>query len=360
MRGRAAFAPGLALTFAVVGACGGGATSGSLAGPSTSPSAQPALEAEALKGLAGSRLVGAAVQASLLADPSYASVAARHFSWITPENEMKWGQIERTRGAPNYGPADAIVSFAQDRAIRIRGHALVWHSDTPAWFEGLSNSDASLALSSHIRATAGRYRGQLAAWDVVNEAIADGASGLRDTVYLRKLGAGYIADAFRLAREADPTALLFYNDYGAEGLGRKSDDVYSLVSGLLRDGVPIDGVGLQMHLDATARPSTADIAANMRRLAALGLLVNISEMDVRVARVAGSTAQKLDEQGRVYRDVVTACVAEPKCHAITFWGFTDRHSWIDQTFGADDPLPFDENYRVKPAYTGVADALRGR
>lgn len=338
--------------------CGGGGASA--AGPTAVPLMPSVMEVDPLKASAGSRLVGAAVQASLLGDTAYAAAVARHFAWVTPEYEMKWGQIERTRGVRNYGPADTIASFARTHGLQVRGHALVWHGDTPAWFEALSPAEASHALEDHIRTTAGRYRGQVNAWDVVNEAVADGAPGLRDSVYLRKLGTSYIAEAFRMAREADPSALLFYNDYGGEGAGRKSDDTYALVAGLKRDGVPIDGVGLQMHLDASSRPPVADIAANIRRLAALGLMVNISEMDVRIARLSGASSTRLDEQGRIYHDVVAACLTEPRCHAITFWGFTDRHSWIDSAFGPDDPLLFDEAYRAKPAFYGVLEALRGR
>jgi endo-1,4-beta-xylanase len=335
-------------------------------GTSTSPQAPPAAaatgatEVEPLKRAANAtgRLVGAAVQASLLrTDVPYAAAFAHHFDYVTAEYEMKWGQIERQQGVRNYAAADEIVAFAQARGIRVKGHALLWHGDSPAWLEGLSPAEARAAFQDHVRATVGRYRGRILAWDVVNEAIADDRAGLRDTVYLRKLGPGYIADAFRAAHDADPDALLIYNDYGGEGLNRKSDDVYALVRDLIREGAPIGGVGLQMHLDAASRPATADVARNLRRLSDLGLLVNISEMDVRVARVAGDRAARLEEQRRVYHDVVAACVAEPRCHAVTFWGFTDAHSWIDQFFGADDPLLFDDAYRAKPAYSGVQDAL---
>jgi GH35 family endo-1,4-beta-xylanase len=195
------------------------------------------------------------------------------------------------------------------------------------------------------------------AWDVVNEAIADNGPGLRDTVFRQKLGDQYIADAFRLARQADPQALLFYNDYGGEGLNQKSDRIYELVQGLRAQGVPIDGVGLQMHITATNPPSEASIAANMRRLASLGLSVNISEMDVRIRDVSGTMQARLDVQKSVYRSIVSVCVAEPQCDGVTFWGFTDAHSWIDAQFGADDPLLFDEQYAAKPAYYGVLDAL---
>jgi GH35 family endo-1,4-beta-xylanase len=186
--------------------------------------------------------------------------------------------------------------------------------------------------------------------------VADDGSGLRDTVFLQKLGPDYIAEAFRLARKADPKALLIYNDYAGEGLGAKSDRIYELVAGLRRSGVPIDGVGLQMHVEAGGYPSTSELASNIARLAELGLLVNISEMDVRIRSAGGSLAV---QRGR-YHDIVGACVAAPRCHAVTFWGFTDKYSWIDGAFGADDPLLFDETYHAKPAFFGVEDAFLRR
>jgi GH35 family endo-1,4-beta-xylanase len=347
---------------ALLTACGGVRPSTPASPPLTASPAPVATEVEPLKAAAApARLVGAAVQASLLrTEAAYAAAVAHHFNYVTAEFEMKWGQIERQPGQRNYGPADEIVAFAEAHDMRIKGHALVWHGDSPGWLESLSPPEAQIALDDHIRTTVGRYRGRIVAWDVVNEAIADDRSGLRDTVYLRKLGPEYIAEAFRRAHEADPRALLIYNDYGGEGLNRKSDDVYNLVRNLLEQGVPIGGVGLQMHLDAASHPITADIARNMRRLAELGLLVNISEMDMRVARLPSPLPAKLEEQRRLYHDVMAVCVAEPRCHAITFWGFTDRFSWINRTFGPDNPLLFDASYLAKPAYFGVMDALRGR
>jgi endo-1,4-beta-xylanase len=179
---------------------------------------------------------------------------------------------------------------------------------------------------------------------------------LRDTVFRQKLGDSYIADAFRIARQADPQAKLFYNDYNGEGMGAKSDRIYDLLRGLLAAGVPIDGVGLQMHISANNRPSDGSIAANMRRLADLGLIVHISEMDVRVNNVPGNQQTRLDAQRAAYHDVVRVCVLEPRCEAITFWGFTDAHTWIS----GDTPLLFDAAYQPKPAFNGVVDALRGR
>jgi endo-1,4-beta-xylanase len=301
-------------------------------------------------------LIGTAVQAGYLGEARYRAVVDREFNYITAEYQMKWDAIETSRGIRNFSAGDAIVAYADGQGMRVKGHALVWHGSVPGWVNALSASDLRLAFESHIRAVGEHYRGRVLAWDVVNEAVADDGAGLRDTVFRQKLGDGYIAEAFRLAREADPQALLFYNDYGGEGMGPKSNRVYELVRALRAQGVPIDGVGLQMHISAAGRPSDASIAANMRRLSDLGLLVNISEMDVRIANVAGSQQARLDAQKSTYHDVVRLCVLEPRCQSVTFWGFTDARTWID----GDLPLLFDEQYVRKPAYFGVLDALAGR
>lgn len=305
------------------------------------------------------KLVGAAVQSSFLADGRYSAVLARHFNYLTAEYEMKWDAIERSQASRDFSGGDAIVGFGLANGMQIKGHTLVWHGSVPGWVGGLPASEFRAAFESHIRSVAEHFRGRVAAWDVVNEAIADDGS-MRDTVFRQKLGDGYIADAFRLARQADPQARLFYNDYGGEGLNRKSDRIYDLVQGLRMQGVPIDGVGLQMHVSASSPPTAGEVAANMRRLAALGLSVNISEMDVRIRDVPGSAQVRLDLQKSVYKSIVGACVSEPGCDAVTFWGFTDAHSWIDRQFGADDPLLFDEQYAAKPAYYGVLEALARR
>jgi GH35 family endo-1,4-beta-xylanase len=289
-------------------------------------------------------------------DPNYASVLSREFDYLTPACIMKWETIDKW----GFAPADALVKFASDYQMKVKGHCLVWHLELPAWVNSSLSADAlRQAMEKHIREEVGHYRSKVYAWDVVNEAVDD-AGKLRKTIFLDKLGEGYIAEAFQLAHEADPDALLFYNDY-AEWPGAKSDRVYKLVKKLVADGVPIHGVGLQMHLDAWDCPDPEDIAANVRRLAALGLKVNISEMDVRITekKLRGTLQERLEIQRRIYHDVIAACIREKGFMGITFWGFTDAHSWIDLTYGPDDPLLFDENYQPKPAYWGVMGALLG-
>ena len=340
-------------------ACGGGASS---TAPSPLPTLTPPPDPGPLRAdaAAAGKWIGAAIQSGYLNQAAYTRTLARHFDYVTAEYEMKWDPTERAPGVYSFEGADAIVAYAEHNGMRVKGHALLWHGATPDWVNALSPRDLQAAVEDHIRTVVGRYRGRIAVWDVVNEAVADDGSGLRDTVFHQQLGDGYLEQAFRLAHEADPDALLTYNDYGAEGLGAKSDQVYALVRRLQERGVPIGGVGLQMHVAAQDRPPSVDIAANMRRLAELGLRVNISEMDVRIKDVAGDRNTRLLVQRREYQDIVALCVAEPGCQAVTFWGFTDLYSWIDTFFGPDDPLLFDEAYAAKPAFFGVQDALRRR
>jgi len=323
----------------------------------SSPSAPSTTDPEPLRAAAAStnRLVGAAVQSSYFGDSRYSNVLSRHFNYLTAEYEMKWATIGHTPGTQDFGGGDAIANYAAAHAMQLKGHALVWHGSVPSWVGGLSAAEFRAAVEDHIRQTAAHFRGRVLAWDVVNEAIADDGSGLRDTIFRQKLGDGYIADAFRLAHEADPDAQLFYNDYGGEALNAKSNRIYDLVKSLKEQGVPIHGVGVQMHITASSPPATSSVAQNLRRLADLGLTVNISEMDVRVSSLPA--ASRLEMQRTVYHALVGVCVAEPACQAATFWGFTDAHSWIDAQFGPDDPLLFDEQYGAKPAFFGVLDAF---
>jgi len=177
---------------------------------------------------------------------------------------------------------------------------------------------------------------------------------LRGTVFQQWLGARYIDDAFIAANAADPYARLYYNDYGAEGLGAKSNYVYSMVQGMLARGVPIHGVGLQLHTGATDSPSVADVAANMQRLAALGLDVMLTEVDVQIC------TGDIEAQSRRFHDIVAGCVAQPFCRAVTVWGVTDKYSWRNgQTCATPRPLLFDDSYLPKPAYMGVMNAFLG-
>jgi endo-1,4-beta-xylanase len=185
-------------------------------------------------------------------------------------------------------------------------------------------------------------------------------------VFSTVLGPTFIDEAFTAAHQADSGALLFYNEFASEGLSDKSTAVYNMVKDMKSRGIPIDGVGLQMHIGYNTNPTAADVAANMQRIADLGLKVVISEMDVN-----GCAGYSLDQEKTQYHDMVAACVAQPACAGVTVWGITDKYTWLDIANNANSqagcatgqlpmPLLWDANYGKKPSYTGVMDALLGR
>jgi GH35 family endo-1,4-beta-xylanase len=315
---------------------------------------------------AGKRIGTAVNTPPLGSEVLYDQTVRLEFSELTPINSMKWGPIHPTPTTWNFGPADTIVAFAERHGQSVKGHTLVWHSQLPAYMidGGLSPTQVRAAMTNHITTLVGRYRGRVRAWDVVNEAMEDGMTGgYRNTVFFRAMGSGYIAEAFRLARAADPDAGLIYNDYLNDNLAPKSNRIFAMVAGLVDAGVPITSIGLQMHIQATDYDTPAELAllaSNMARYRALGLKVNISELDVRIANAPGLLPSRLQLQRRVYHDVVEVCMREPACEGVTTWGFTDKYSWIDAFFGPDDPLLYDEQYVRKPAYWGVRDALDRR
>lgn len=305
------------------------------------------------------RRVGTAVDTPFLnGDPVYAATLASEFSYLTPGNETKWGSLQPVDPAHwEFAPADAIMSFADRHHLAAKGHVLLWHSQLPPFVTDALTRDALVALvRRNIREVMHRYRHETRAWDVVNEAVAEDGT-LRDTVFLRTLGPTYIADAFRWAHDEDRRAVLYYNDFNIDTVNAKSNAVYELVRGLVDAHVPIDGVGFQMHLEAQSAPSTEEMVANLTRFTDLGLRVNISELDVRIANAGGDLVTRLALQRDVYHRAVAACVQVPRCESLTTWGFTDLDSWIDATFGPDDPLELDEQYRRKPAYYGMIDGF---
>lgn len=305
--------------------------------------------------------IGAAADASLAqGDGQYRITLSEEFNALTPENAMKFGPLRPTRQTYFWEDADALVAFAEEHDMQVRGHTLLWHQQNPSWLTSGNYSGEQLLtfMEEHIKAVVGRYKGRIAVWDVLNEGIDD-SGALRKTLWLEGIGPEYIEVAFQYAHEADPDALLFYNDYSAEGRGPKSDAVFNLVTDLKSKGVPIHGVGMQMHVSTEYSPSGADVAANMMRLANAGLLVHVTEMDVRIPLPA--EARELAAQGEIYRSLLEICLDAPNCPSFTVWGVSDAHSWIPGHFsGFGAALIFDELYDPKPAYFRIQEALSGR
>jgi endo-1,4-beta-xylanase len=256
------------------------------------------------------------------------------------------------------------MEFAKANNMKVRGHPLVWHSSLPRWLwlneEKFTRDELIAILKDHVQTLVSRYRGQVFAWDVLNEAINRDGS-LRDTIWLRNIGPEYIDLAFQWAHEADPDALLFYSDYGNDEQGRKPDAMYNMVRGMLQRGVPIHGVGLQAHRLVQEPPDAKALAGNMKRHADLGLQVQFTELDIAISQGVGSKEERLEEQGRGYGDIFKTCLSIPKCTGIITWGFTDRHTWLGSLTGQiEAPLLFDEEYRPKPAYEAIKKVLSSK
>ncbi len=305
--------------------------------------------------------LGAAINTEALrSDAPYRALAEQTFNIVTPENMFKFGPLSPAPGVYNWRDTDALVEWAEANNLRIHGHTLVWHNQLPAWLDESRYSAEELAeiLENHIKTVVGRYKGRIAEWDVVNEAIPDSGDNLRDTLWLRALGPDYIAKAFQWAHEADPDAILYYNDYNTDLPGRKTNNVYELVRGLVEAGVPIHGVGLQMHVSSEQLPSLSldSLRRVMDRIGDLGLKVAVTEMDVKIGH--GERADGLEPQAEVYRRVLQACIDAPACDTFILWGVSDSYSWIPGFVGhADWPLLFDEDLNPKPAYFAVAETL---
>ncbi len=308
-------------------------------------------------------LVGAAADPDLLSNTSYAQALGREFDLIVPGNDLKFAETEPAPHQFSFCEGDRLAAYARANGMKLRGHTLVWALDLPNWLTSGSYSGAEAAsiLQGHINTVMGHFKSELVDWDVVNEAISDGPPyGLAPSYWLTKLGLDYVDKAFQWAHAADPNAKLFYNDYGGEGLGGKSDAIYNFVRGMLSRGVPINGVGLQMHLTLDDAPSQSDISTNIARLGALGLEVHVSEMDVRLPVDSNGVASAADlaSQARIYQDVFAACQANSNCTAFLTWGITDRYSWIPSVYpryGAG--LLLDRQYNPKPAYRSLSAAL---
>ncbi|HEX3744311.1 MAG TPA: endo-1,4-beta-xylanase [Bryobacteraceae bacterium] len=323
--------------------------------------------------LIGSAASGSEVTPDPLTDPRYAATLTTQYNMLGPENALKWTAIHPTQNSYNFGSSDELVAFAQANGMAVRGHNLCWYAANPAWLTQLATTATpatmSQLLAAHIAAVVGRYKGKIFAWDVVNEAVSDNATGvgpgLQDSIWYNQpgiglTGTGYIEQAFRWAHAADPNALLFYNDYGIEGAGPKFQSVYNLVAALVADGVPINGVGMQMHLDTSGYPTMTDLAANIQKLAALGLQVHITEMDVRLPVTSSgvATTANLQAQKSIYSEVLQVCLASPNCTAFQTWEFSDKYSWIQNYYtGYGAALPFDANDQAKPAFDGLLSAL---
>ncbi|KAM0740581.1 hypothetical protein ACQRIT_005765 [Beauveria bassiana] len=282
-----------------------------------------------------------------LNETMFAAVLAEQFNSLSPENELKWSFIHPTKDTYNWESIDRLVGFAEQHNMAMKGHGLISNCCNPDYLVNITDPSAFRAeMAAHFKAVLERYAGKIDRWDVVAEALKTNGGGLQtNNDFYKVLGPSYIEDAFRMARAASPDAKLLLNENLVESNPAKRQELYDLVSGLVADGVPIDGVALQMHITEVL-PEAGVITDMVNSYKALGLDVTIAEMDV---HTLDSTKQA----------VIYGAVIDEALHAgitdIHFWGFTDEHNytWVDHA----GPLMFDKQYHAKPAFYATHDAL---
>lgn len=305
--------------------------------------------------------IGAAVFTPFLSDPGYVETFVREFNMLTPENDAKACSVQPQLGRFDFRNFDGLVALAEEHGMEVHGHTLLWHQCVPNWLTNadFTRDEAIGHMRDHIYTVVGRYKGRVSIWDVVNEGIDDNGR-IRDTPWHRLIGDDYIELAFQFAHEADPDALLYYNDYGAEGLNGKSNAIFEMVSDFVARDIPIHGVGLQGHFTVGGYNRT-QIAQNMARIGELGLQVQLTEVDVR--HEGAVTGSMLEQQAIQYQEIMEVCLNAENCTAFIVWGVTDKFTWLrGENLGffnntAVAPLLFDDDYQPKPAYEALIEAL---
>lgn len=341
---------------------------------------------------AGDFKVGAAVARPLVtgADPNAARLVVKQFNSLTAENDMKWEMIEPLEGQFDWTGSDALVEFAETHGMELAGHVLVWHSQVPDWvFEDAEGNPASRELllarmENHINAVAGRYKGRVPAWEVLNEALNEDGS-LRETPWLQIIGEDYIEKAFEFAHAADPDAKLYYNDYNMYK-PEKAAGARRLIKSLQDKGNPVHGAGLQAHYGLDNPKDLKQFDDAIRKFGEMGLEVYITELDMSVLPFPPqsewgadiSVNLELNEKYNPYADGLPPEVEEEQARRytklfqillanrqhvsrVTFWGVTDGHSWKNNwpmQGRTDYPLLFGRDYEPRPAYHRVIGLSR--
>jgi len=314
----------------------------------------------------------------LASDQTYARILAEQYSILVAENAMKWKALRPVPDKYAFDDGDALVTFAERHKIQVRGHNFVWHEAIPDWFSTtVTKENAKQFLVDHIMTVGGHYKGRMQSWDVVNEAVLpkDGRpDGLRKSPWMELLGPDYIEIAFRTARQADPHALLTYNEYGVEydndGDAERRAVTLQLLRRLKAANVPLDAVGIQSHLKAGSQfaigKGLRDFMATLREM---GLKIFVTELDVNEDDLSYDDVARRDHAvAEVYSDYLGAIVAEPAVAAILTWGVSDNHTWLNNgpTHKRKQPnrpqraLPFDNAYRPKEAFFAIRNSLDKR
>lgn len=330
----------------------------------------PNLPSPALKELAAHRQIALGNFAILnhLDSKPYTDILSSQFDFVLADNTPNWyftdGGLRPSRMSYNFVQMDKIIAFAEKHGMPVEAHHYVWGEEKwlPEWLTKGDFTAPELMdiLQDHIMTVGQKYSGKIAQWTVVNEAFTRGQHlyDLNDWWADNTGGQNYIDQAFHWARQADPGSKLILNDFNNESLNDTSNAMYDYLKGALARGVPIDGIGMQMHIDGGHPPTKDEVASNMKRFAELGLGVYVTEFDVNMNDVKANAHAKNKIQENIYYEMMRACIESKVCHSFAFLGITDGETWYKH-IGLKDPRPlmFDEKYRPKPAFYGVRTAL---
>lgn len=332
----------------------------------------PSLPEPPLKELASQRNIQIGNYAALkrLSEPQYVNILTGQFGFLSIDGEPNWqfndGALRPAPDQYDYGRIDQVLNFAKQHQMPVQMHHFVWGEEKwlPTWLkDGGYNKEQLLDLvKQHILTVGDHYKGQVREWTVVNEAFTRGrhVNELNDW---RADHVGkdyeYIDKSFIWARQADPNAKLLLNDFGIESFTDAANDMYAYVKGAKERGIPIDGIGMQMHIDGNNPPKKQDVIDNMYRFSQLGVEIYVTEFDATLNDFKGSREERWVRQAAVYHDMLRACIESAVCHSFALLGITDKETWYNELGNpASDPLPFDDNYQPKPAFWALREALK--
>ncbi|MFW5767995.1 MAG: endo-1,4-beta-xylanase [Bacteroidota bacterium] len=317
--------------------------------------------------------VGTAIRPNQLTnDSSMQAIVNKDFNSITLENSMKMYAVHSSENEYNWEHVDEVVNYTQQNNLRLHGHAFIWHAGTPDWIHEMEPDSAMLdkIMEEYILTYGKRYKGKVAGWDVVNEAVLDSSGDFRESIWYETMGEAYIARAFELAHKADPDAVLFYNDFNIERDTVKLHATLRMIEKLKDQNVPISGLGFQMHIRMDTDEETIEYA--LKKAAETGLQIHLSEIDIIFNKhddTPGGGVQVHDElteemlqaQAEKYQWLAEAYVRNvpsDQRYGMTVWGFSDKYSWIPSFFDIDDwPCIYDSEMNPKPAYYGFMKGL---
>ncbi len=312
--------------------------------------------------------LGVYVARDRMNERQYMDIARDQFGFVVIDGQPNWqfedGQLRPGPDEYDYSRIDEVLAFARANDKPVRMHHFVWGEEKwlPDWLrDGHYSQDEVMELMKrHILTVGGHYKDDVREWTVVNEAFTRGlgVNGLRDWWQDATGGQEYISEAFRWARQADPDAVLILNDFGNEVQNANSDAMYEQVRKMKAKQVPIDAIGMQMHIDGTKPPAKEDVIANMKRFEELGVKTYVTEFDINMNDVAGDEEYKEREQARIYYEMLRACIESKVCPSFAYLGITDRESWYNE-LGVPNAMPlyFDRDYQPKPAFYAIRDAL---